>query len=182
MERSQCIGTGPLRPSSAPLCRELQLQRLRQTVSRAAKSPFYGERLAQAGVSAESIKSLDDIRRIPFTEKEDLRARGRDLLSVPQNGKSSGRTCLFGHHRPGHRDLLHPPGYRDLGRSGGPLHVYDRGAAGNVFQNMMGYGLFTGGLGFHYGGERLGALTIPAGAETAPAAPTPAAGSGPPSS
>jgi len=67
-----------------PALQELQLQRLRQTVSRAARSPFYGERLAQAGVSAESIKSLNDIRRIPFTGKDDLRARGRDLLTVPQ--------------------------------------------------------------------------------------------------
>ncbi len=62
--------------------RELQLRRLRETVARAALSPFYGERLAQAGVTAEKIGSLEDVRKIPFTLKDDLRARGREMLTV----------------------------------------------------------------------------------------------------
>ena len=146
-----------------PALQELQLQRLRQTVSRAARSPFYGERLAQAGVSAESIKSLNDIRRIPFTGKDDLRARGRDLLTVPQteiirlhaSSGTTGQATVIYYTR---RDI---ETWADLvARS-----MYMTGVRpGDVFQNMMGYGLFTGGLGFHYGGERLGALTIPAGA------------------
>ena len=51
----------------------LQLQRLRSTVEHCMHSPFYAERLKQCGVSADSIKSLDDLKRIPFTTKQDLR-------------------------------------------------------------------------------------------------------------
>jgi len=142
---------------------ELQLQRLRQTVSRAASSPFYGERLARAGVRPEWINSLEDIRRIPFTSKDDLRARGREMLCVPQteivrlhaSSGTTGQATVIYYTR---RDI---ETWGDLvARS-----MYMTGVRpGDVFQNMMGYGLFTGGLGFHYGGERLGALTIPAGA------------------
>ncbi|MCX5893694.1 MAG: phenylacetate--CoA ligase [Deltaproteobacteria bacterium] len=143
--------------------RELQLQRLKETVGLAARSPFYGERLAQAGVSADRINSLDDIRKIPFTTKDDLRARGREMLTVPlseivrlhASSGTTGQATVIYYTR---RDI---ETWADLvARS-----MYMTGVRpGDVFQNMMGYGLFTGGLGFHYGGERLGALTIPAGA------------------
>jgi phenylacetate-CoA ligase len=142
---------------------ELQLRRLKETISRAALSPFYGQRLAQAGVSAAQINRLDDIRRIPFTTKDDLRARGREMLTVPlteivrlhaSSGTTGQATVIY--YTSG--DIA---AWADLvARS-----MYMTGVRpGDVFQNMMGYGLFTGGLGFHYGGERLGALTIPAGA------------------
>ena len=142
---------------------ELQRQRLKETLSRAARSPFYAERLAQAGVSADQINGLDDIRRIPFTTKDDLRARGREMLTVPMteivrlhaSSGTTGQATVIYYTR---RDI---DAWADLvARS-----MYMTGVRpGDVFQNMMGYGLFTGGLGFHYGGERLGALTIPAGA------------------
>jgi len=143
--------------------RGLQLRRLKETVSRAALSPFYGQRLAQAGVSADQINHLDDIRRIPFTTKDELRARGREMLTVPlteivrlhASSGTTGQATVIYYTR---QDL---EAWADLvARS-----MYMTGVRpGDVFQNMMGYGLFTGGLGFHYGGERLGALTIPAGA------------------
>ena len=142
---------------------ELQLRRLKETISRAALSPFYGQRLAQAGVSAAQINRLDDIRRIPFTTKDDLRARGREMLTVPlteivrlhASSGTTGQATVIYYTR---GDI---EAWADLvARS-----MYMTGVRpGDVFQNMMGYGLFTGGLGFHYGGERLGALTIPAGA------------------
>ena len=142
---------------------ELQLQRLKETLSRAARSPFYAERLAQAGVSADKINGLDDIRRIPFTTKDDLRSRGLEMLTVPMtemvrlhaSSGTTGQATVIYYTR---RDI---DAWADLvARS-----MYMTGVRpGDVFQNMMGYGLFTGGLGFHYGGERLGALTIPAGA------------------
>ncbi len=141
----------------------LQLRRLKETISRAALSPFYGQRLAQAGVSAAQINRLDDIRRIPFTTKDDLRARGREMLTVPlteivrlhASSGTTGQATVIYYTR---GDIK---AWADLvARS-----MYMTGVRpGDVFQNMMGYGLFTGGLGFHYGGERLGALTIPAGA------------------
>ena len=141
-----------------------RLVRLRATVERAARSPFYGQQLARAGVDADSIKSLDDIRRIPLTTKDDLRsAYPCGLLALPRermarlhasSGTTGSPTVVF-HTR---NDLnswadlmarcMHMAGIRP----------------GDVFQNITGYGLFTGGLGLHYGAERLGCLTIPAGA------------------
>ena len=92
----------------------------------------------------------------------------------PDGDRAAAR--LFGHHRPGHGDLLHP---RDIETWADLVarSMYMTGVRpGDVFQNMMGYGLFTGGLGFHYGGERLGALTIPGRRrQQRPAAPAHAA-------
>ena len=142
---------------------ELQLQRLKETLSRAVRSPFYAERLAQAGVTPDRLKRLEDIRRIPFTTKDDLRARGLEMLTVPlseivrlhASSGTTGQATVIYYTR---QDI---ETWADLvARS-----MYMTGVRpGDVFQNMMGYGLFTGGLGFHYGGERLGTLTIPAGA------------------
>lgn len=143
--------------------RELQLERLKATVARASQSPFYRERLNEAGLRPEDIQSLEDVRRLPFTVKDDLRARGPDFLTVPKerlvrlhaSSGTTGQATVIYYTR---GDI---EAWADLvARS-----MYMTGVRpGDVFQNMMGYGLFTGGLGFHYGGERLGCLTIPAGA------------------
>ena len=142
---------------------ELQLSRLRQTVERAARSSFYGRGLEQAGLSAANLRSLEDIRRIPFTTKDDLRTHGKDMLTRPltdmvrlhASSGTTGQATVIYYTR---ADI---DTWADLvARS---LYMAGMRAA-DVFQNMMGYGLFTGGLGFHYGAERLGALTIPVGA------------------
>ncbi len=142
---------------------ELKLARLKETVARAAGSPFYRERLAQAGVTPDDLHSLDDIRKIPFTTKDDLRARGKDMLTVPMtelvrlhaSSGTTGQATVIYYTR---EDIN--AWAELLARS-----MYMTGVRpGDVFQNMMGYGLFTGGLGFHYGAECLGCLTIPAGA------------------
>jgi len=148
---------------TAAQLQELQLKRLRETVRRAGGSPFYRERLHQAGVSWESPGSLEEVRRLPFTTKEDLRARGTEMLTLPltdivrlhASSGTTGQSTVIYYTR---EDIAT---WADLvARS-----MYMTGVRpGDVFQNMMGYGLFTGGLGFHYGGELLGALTIPAGA------------------
>jgi phenylacetate-CoA ligase len=142
---------------------ELQLSRLRQTLERAAHSPFYSRCLQAAGVSAANFHSLQDIRRIPFTTKDDLRAHGLEMLTRPladmvrlhASSGTTGQATVIYYTR---QDI---ETWADLvARS-----MYMTGMrATDVFQNMMGYGLFTGGLGFHYGAERLGALTIPIGA------------------
>ena len=143
--------------------RELQLQRLQETLSRAARSPFYRERLAQAGISPEKIHRLNDIRQLPFTSKDDLRTRGKEMLTVPlseivrlhASSGTTGQATVIYYTR---GDLEN---WADLVAR----CMYMTGVRpGDVFQNMMGYGLFTGGLGLHYGAERLGVLTIPAGA------------------
>ncbi len=143
--------------------RDLQLQRLQATVARASQSPFYRERLREAGLQPQDIRSLEDVRRLPFTTKDDLRARGPDFLTVPTerlvrlhaSSGTTGQATVIYYTR---ADI---EAWAELvARS-----MYMTGVRpGDVFQNMMGYGLFTGGLGFHYGGERLGCLTIPAGA------------------
>ena len=142
---------------------ELQLQRLQETLSRAALSPFYRERLAQAGISPEKIHRLNDIRPLPFTTKDELRARGKEMLTVPfseivrlhASSGTTGQATVIYYTR---EDLEN---WADLVAR----CLYMTGVRpGDVFQNMMGYGLFTGGLGLHYGAERLGVLTIPAGA------------------
>lgn len=142
---------------------KLQLERLRQTVARAGRSPFYGERLRQAGVTADTIRSLEDIRQIPFTTKDDLRAHSREMLTVPlrdiirvhASSGTTGQATVIYYTR---TDI-------ELWADLVARSLYMTGLrADDVFQNMMGYGLFTGGLGFHYGAERLGAMTIPAGA------------------
>ena len=142
---------------------QLQLERLRLTVARAARSPFYRERLRQAGVSPDSLPSLDDIKKIPFTSKDDLRAHSRQMLTVPlseiirvhASSGTTGQATVIYYTR---TDI-------ELWADLVARSMYMTGMRqDDVFQNMMGYGLFTGGLGFHYGSECLGALTIPVGA------------------
>ena len=142
---------------------ELQLARLKETVARAARSPFYRERLAAARVTSADLHSLEDIRKIPLTAKDDLRARGKEMLTVPMtelvrlhaSSGTTGQATVIYYTREDIKAWAEL-----LARS-----MYMTGVRpGDVFQNMMGYGLFTGGLGFHYGAECLGCLTIPAGA------------------
>ena len=142
----------------------LQVERLRWTVAQASRSPFYGKLFAERAIKAESIEGVEDIRRIPFTTKEDLRAQfPYGLLSVDRravvrlhvSSGTTGQSTVIFHSR---RDI---DGWADLVSR----CMYMTGVrADDVFQNLSGYGLFTGGLGFHYGSERLGALTIPSGA------------------
>ena len=137
--------------------------RLRNTVEQAMRSPAYRELFSAVGVTPEDIASHEDITSLPFTTKDDLR-RGypNDFLAVPKKElvrlhASSGTTgspvvvCHTQDDLDTWAELMarcmHMVGVRDT----------------DVFQNIAGYGLFTGGLGIHYGAERLGCLTIPAG-------------------
>lgn len=142
----------------------LQSVRLRSVTEAAARSPLYAALFQEHGLQADQIRGLDDLARVPLTEKEHLRSSYPDgLLCRPReemvrlhasSGTTGAATVIF--HTAGDiqtwADLVarcfHMVGVRP----------------GDVFQNMSGYGLFTGGLGIHYGAERLGCLTIPAGA------------------
>lgn len=142
----------------------VQLARLRAVVAQAAKCSFYAEQLDKAGVTPENITTLDDVRRIPMTTKDDLRAHyPTGLLCVPQaeivrmhcSSGTTGTPTAICHTQ---NDLN---SWADLmARS---MHMVGVRRE-DVFQNMSGYGLFTGGLGIHFGAERLGCMTIPAGA------------------
>ncbi len=143
---------------------DAQLTRLRSTIQQTTKCEFYAKRLGEAGITPDTIQSLEDIRKIPFTTKDDLRANyPTGLLCVPQADivrmhVSSGTTGIPTAICHTQNDIN---SWADLmARS---MHMVGVRRE-DVFQNMSGYGLFTGGLGIHYGSERLGCLTIPAGA------------------
>lgn len=149
---------------SRPELERLQLTRLQALVTRLAERvPFYREAMAKSGVSPDGIKSLADLRQLPFTTSADLRETyPKGLLAVPMEQAlrlhtSSGTTgrpkALFFSRQD--VDNAAELCARSFVASGMGPH--------DVFQNMMTYGLFTGALVTHYGAEKIGALVIPAG-------------------
>lgn len=143
--------------------RELQWQRLQRTLQRVSAAPYYRQMYQTAGVDIRTIRSLADVPKLPFTTKQDLRnGYPFAFLTVPKDEvirlhSSSGTTgqatviCHNAHDIADWANLM-------------ARCLYMTGARKtDVFQNMTGYGMFTGGLGFHYGAEKLGALTVPAG-------------------
>jgi phenylacetate-CoA ligase len=141
-----------------------QLAHLRSTIVQALKTPFYRERLPKTGIGDPgAIASPGDLRRIPFTTKDDLRrAYPNGLLAVDPEAvvrihTSSGTTGTptVIHHTAADIDCWADLAIRSIVATG----VTRR----DVFQNMMTYGLFTGGLGLHYAAERFGMMVIPAG-------------------
>ena len=143
------------------LLERLQLQRLNSTLEKASRAPFYRERLGRNGF--RRLDSLADASRLPFTTKADLRdAFPYGFLAVPldsivrlhsSSGTTGNPTVIY--HTKEDIDAWQDLVARCMYMAG--MRTTD------VFQNMMGYGLFTGGLGFHYGAEKLGAMTIPIG-------------------
>ena len=142
----------------------LQLERLQATVRHCMNSPFYKQRFEEIGLKPEDIKSLDDIRKIPFTTKADLRdTYPFGMASVPL------RECTRLHSSSGTTGtptvILHTQKDLDEWANQVARNLWMVGLRPNdVFQNSSGYGMFTGGLGFQYGAERMGMLTIPAAA------------------
>lgn len=163
MNREDCFNP-EFEMMSRPEIEKLQLERLQKTVKHCMNSPFYKKRFDEIGLKPEDIKTLDDIRRIPFTTKQDLRdtypfgiaSVGLDkCVRLHSSSGTTGNPTVILHTQ---RDIdqwanavarcLHMVGLRPT----------------DVFQNTSGYGMFTGGLGFQYGAERLGMLTVPAAA------------------
>ncbi|MCQ8891803.1 MAG: phenylacetate--CoA ligase [Candidatus Methanosuratincola sp.] len=144
--------------------KKIQLERLKLTVRRLYENvPFYRSAFKSRGVSPDDIRSLDDLKRLPMVSKHDLRENYPfGLLAVPReecvrvhaSSGTTGKPTLVLYTR---EDLqnwteimcrcLYMSGLR----------------RGDVFQVTPGYGLFTGGLGFHYGGEAIGATVVPTG-------------------
>ena len=142
----------------------LQLERLQQTVRHCMNSPFYKKRFEENNLTPDDIRTLDDLRKIPFTTKQDLRdTYPFGIASVPLE------KCVRLHSSSGTTGnptvILHTQ--RDLEQWANAVArcLYMVGLRPtDVFQNSSGYGMFTGGLGFQYGAERLGMLTVPAAA------------------
>ena len=144
--------------------REVQDERLRETVAHAYDNvEFYRERLDEAGVDPDDVDGVEDVERLPFTRKEDFRDQYPDgLFAVPDDDvrrvhASSGTTG-----KPkivAYTDDDLQTWYDVMARSLAAAGV----EPGDTVQNAYGYGLFTGGLGFHDGIEELGATVIPTG-------------------
>ncbi|BEQ13284.1 phenylacetate--CoA ligase family protein [Desulfoferula mesophila] len=140
---------------------ELQTERLRRSLAQAKKSPFYSQALK--GIDPQDINSPQDVRGLPFTVKQDLRdSFPYGMLAVPRSQvvrlhASSGTTGTP-------TAILHSKADLRAWANLMARSLYMAGVRpGDVFQNITGYGLFSGGLGIHQGAERLGAMVIPVG-------------------
>ena len=142
----------------------LQLERLQATVRHCMNSPFYKRRFDEAGITPDDIKSLADIRKIPFTTKQDLRDNypfGLNSLPIDQCVRLHSSSGTTGN------PVVVTHSARDLEQWANAVArcMWMVGCRPNdVFQNTSGYGMFTGGLGFQYGAEKMGMLTVPAAA------------------
>ncbi|MFW9600177.1 MAG: phenylacetate--CoA ligase family protein [Bacteroides graminisolvens] len=143
---------------------KLQLERIKSTLTVASNAPYYKDQFQKHNISPDAIRCLDDFRKLPFTTKADMRANYpfgllagnlEDAIRIHSSSGTTGNPTVIIHSQ---HDLnswanlvarcLYLVGLRKK----------------DVFQNSSGYGMFTGGLGFQYGAERLGALTVPAAA------------------
>ncbi|GHT08418.1 phenylacetate-coenzyme A ligase [Bacteroidia bacterium] len=142
----------------------LQLKRLKHTLKLAENVPFYKKAFAEKGISTAGIHSLDDLRKLPYTTKEDLRNNYpyglaaiplKDCVRLHSSSGTTGNPTVILHSA---KDL--DEWANQVARCMYMVGIRDT----DVFQNTSGYGMFTGGLGFQYGAEKLGCLTVPAAA------------------
>lgn len=141
---------------------ELQLERLRQTVKRVYDNvPMYKQRFDEHGLSVDSLRTLDDLEKFPFTLKTDLRdnypfgmfaAPRKDIVRLHASSGTTGKSTVVG-YTAGDIDTWAELMARTLSSAGT--------TSDDVVHNAYGYGLFTGGLGIHYGTERVGASIVP---------------------
>jgi len=152
----------PIETASRDEIATLQLERLKWTLSHAYSNvAHYKKAFDKVGVHPGDLKALDDLRKFPFTAKDDLRvhypfgmfAIPRDqVLRIHASSGTTGKPTVVGYSR------------RDLDTWAGLMARSMRAAGckpGMLVQNSYGYGLFTGGIGFHYGAERLGMTVVP---------------------
>lgn len=140
----------------------LQLKRLQMTLERVCHNvPFYKRSFETAHVRPDQLRSLDDLRRLPFTTKQDMRdsypyglfaAPMEDIVRIHASSGTTGKPTVVGYTRPDIETWSEL-----MARSFMAAGVHK----GDIIHNAYGYGLFTGGLGAHYGAEKLGASVIP---------------------
>ena len=141
----------------------LQLSRLKDTVNRVfALTPFYTDKFNEMGLKPEDIKTLEDVKKLPFTTKKDLRAHYpfglftvpmSEVVRVHSSSGTTGKPTVVGYTK-ADMDVWDEVMARVLTMAGA--------TAEDIVHNGYGYGLFTGGLGFHNGAEKIGATIIPA--------------------
>ncbi|MEP1539275.1 MAG: phenylacetate--CoA ligase PaaK [Paracoccaceae bacterium] len=154
----------PIETASVDEIRALQLKRLKWSLNHAYENvPLYRERFDAAGVHPDDVQDLSDLARFPFTYKDDLRNNypfglfavpREDIVRIHASSGTTGKPTVVGYTQ-GDIDMWADMVARSLRASG--LR------RGNIVHCAYGYGLFTGGLGAHYGIERLGATVIPMG-------------------
>ncbi|WP_319780264.1 phenylacetate--CoA ligase [Maridesulfovibrio sp.] len=141
---------------------ELQLKRLKQLCERVyANVPFYAKKFKELGIEPKDINSLSDITKLPFTEKQDLRnhypfglfaVSRENIVRIHSSSGTTGKATVVGYTK------------RDI-KNWADMMARSFAMAGatpeDTIHNAYGYGLFTGGLGAHYGAEALGATIIP---------------------
>ena len=151
----------PIEAASIDELRALQLRRFKCAIARAAQVPHYQNKFAAAMVRPDDLNSLDDLAKLPFTTKEDLRQNYpfgmfavpmSEIVRIHASSGTTGKPTVVGYTR-GDIDMWAMLMARSIraagGRPGDKMHI------------AYGYGLFTGGLGFHYGAEYLGCAVIP---------------------
>ena len=141
---------------------KLQLRRLQDLVARVYENvPFYRKKLDERGVKPEHIQSLSDVTLLPFTEKQDLRnhypfglfaVSRENIVRIHSSSGTTGKATVVGYTR---RDI------KNWGQMVARCLAAAGAHSGDFVHNAYGYGLFTGGLGAHYGAEELGATVIP---------------------
>ncbi|HOV79957.1 MAG TPA: phenylacetate--CoA ligase [Bacillota bacterium] len=141
---------------------QLQLERLKETVERVYRSvPFYRRAFKEKGIEPGDVRSLDDLKNLPFTAKQDLRDNYpyglfavplSEVIRIHASSGTTGKPSVVGYTR---RDIEN---WADLVAR---CLVMAGGSKRSIVQVAYGYGLFTGGLGAHYGAERLGAAVVP---------------------
>ena len=143
---------------------QLQLERLQATIRRCMTNRFYQKKFAILGIKPEDIRSLDDVRLLPMTTKEDLREHYpfglacvpmKDCTRLHSSSGTTGNPTVVLHTE---RDL------EEWAKAVARCLWMVGSRPDDVFQNSAGYGMFTAGLGFQYGAERVGMLTVPAAA------------------
>jgi phenylacetate-CoA ligase len=152
----------PIEIASRDEISALQLKRMKQSLKHAYdKSPFFRRRFDEMGAHPDDLKTLADLSKFPFTTKRDLRdTYPFGMFAVPQDklarihGSSgtTGKPTVVGYTK-GDIDIWADLVARSIRAAGG--------RPGDMLHNAYGYGLFTGGLGAHYGAERLGCAVVP---------------------
>ena len=154
----------PVEASDRSELRDLQSDQLQKTVQHAYENvPYYRDQFDEMGITPEDIQTVDDISELPFTTKEDFRDEypdglfavdDEDVLRIHASSGTTGKPKIVS-YTDNDLDIWSEVVARSLAASGAE--------AGDTVQNAYGYGLFTGGLGLHYGTEELGATVIPIG-------------------
>jgi len=153
-EKAECMSREDIR--------EIQLKKLQTIVKTAYENvPYYNKKYTECGVFPEDIETLEDIVKLPFTTKDDLRESypfgmfavpQKDIIEVHSSSGTTGKPVVSGYTR---EDI---DSWSELMARGLTMMGIDEE---DIIQNTHGYGLFTGGFGVHYGAQKIGSIVIP---------------------